>query len=76
MGEGMEKGTKGPPRSGGSRAATRYIFQVDSSADGTVLRILDTRSDRVFREIPIEDFLAYARCHRNVKPFLLGHLPV
>ena len=57
------------------RASPRYVFQVDSSRERMVLRVLDSSTSRVFREIPIEDFLDYARSHRNVTPFLLGQLP-
>jgi hypothetical protein len=36
---------------------------------------LDTTEDTVFREIPIEEFLEYARHNKNVTAFLLGKLP-
>ena len=70
-GSGTNTETGAPER----RRRPRWVFQVDSSADRTVLRVLDTESDRVFREIPIEEFLAYARTHKNVTPWLLGQLP-
>jgi len=66
----MERDGHGTAR----RPSPRYVFQVDSSQERTVLRVLDCSTSRVFREIPIEEFLAYARTHRNVTPFLLGQL--
>jgi len=56
------------------RRPPRWIFQVQTGEAGTVLRVLDTTTDSVFREIPIQEFLDYAKCHRNVTPFLLGKL--
>jgi hypothetical protein len=63
---GNEKGTRRRPR---------WIFQLEHLGDRTVIRVLDTQEDTVFREIPIEDFLAYARHNKNVTAFLLGKLP-
>lgn len=59
---------------GGRRRPPRWVFQVQTGESGTVLRVLDTTTDTVFREIPIQEFLDYARTHRNVTPFLLGKL--
>jgi uncharacterized FlaG/YvyC family protein len=59
----------------GARRRPRWIFQLEHLADRTVIRVLDTEQDTVFREIPIEEFLAYARHNRNVTAFLLGKLP-
>lgn len=67
--------TSAAPKAPVRRRRARYIFQVQTGEDGTVLRVLDTASDRVFREIPIRDFLDYARQNRDVTPFLMGHLP-
>jgi len=67
--------TKTAPERAGRRKRVRYIFQVQTGVNGTVLRVLDTQSDRVFREIPIREFLEYARKNRDVTPFLMGHLP-
>ncbi len=64
-----------PPAPTRTRQRARYIFQVQTGSEGTVLRVLDTRSDRVFREIPIREFLEYARKNRDVTPFLMGKLP-
>jgi uncharacterized FlaG/YvyC family protein len=60
---------------GTPRARPRWIFQVDTNADRTVLRVFDATSRTVHREIPIEEFLAYARRNRDVTPFLLAQLP-
>ncbi|MHC4133415.1 MAG: hypothetical protein ACYTDU_08525 [Planctomycetota bacterium] len=59
----------------GARRRPRWIFQLERLEDRTVIRVLDTREDTVFREIPIEEFLAYARHNKNVTAFLLGKLP-
>jgi len=56
------------------RVRKRYVFQVESCAERTVLRVRDGRGDEVLKEIPIEEFLAYAREHRDVRPFLLDRL--
>ena len=53
----------------------RYIFQVDTATEGGVIRVLDRATATVFREIPVADFVRFARTHRNVKRFLLGELP-
>ena len=62
---------------GGKPAPTRprWIFQVDTTSERTILRVCETSSGSVFREIPIEEFLAYARQHRDVTPWLRAHLP-
>jgi len=60
---------------GKGRRGPRYIFQVDSASDAAVIRVLDTLTNTVFREIPVEEFVRYARENRDVKKFLLGHLP-
>jgi len=59
----------------GTRRRPRWIFQLEHLGDRTVIRVLDTAEDTVFREIPIEEFLAYARHNKNVTAFLLGKLP-
>ncbi|MHC4547570.1 MAG: flagellar protein FlaG [Planctomycetota bacterium] len=56
------------------RRRPRWIFQVESNADRAVIRVLDTLNDTIFREIPIEEFLEYARNHRDVTAFLLEKL--
>lgn len=56
------------------RAGPRYVFQVDSDSAGAVIRVLDTHTDRIFREIPVEEFLAFARHSKNVKAFLFGQV--
>jgi uncharacterized FlaG/YvyC family protein len=66
-------------RDGTKRAAAagrpRWIFQIDHVEDRTVLRVCETSSGSVFREIPIEEYLAYARRHRDVTPWLRATLP-
>lgn len=53
----------------------RWIFQLETGGSGgAVIRVLDTRTDTIFREIPIEEFLAYARHHRDVARFLLSRV--
>jgi len=59
----------------GARRRPRWIFQLEHLGDRTVIRVLDTLEDTVFREIPIEEFLEYARHNKNVTAFLLGKLP-
>ena len=61
----------GQQRANGGRKP-RYIFQIDKQVDGGVIRVFDTRAGTVFREVPVRDFVAYAKEHRNVKAFLLG----
>lgn len=58
-----------------ARRRPRWIFQLEHLDDRTVIRVLDTTEDTVFREIPIEEFLEYARHNKNVTSFLLGKLP-
>jgi len=50
----------------------RYVFQIDSDSEGAVIRVLDTHAGTVFREIPVEQFVAYAKQHKDVRKFLLG----
>lgn len=69
-GKGKGRRARGP-----RRRTARYIFQVESRTDGTILRVMDTMDTRVCREIPIEEFLEYARRNKNVTPFLLNKLP-
>ena len=57
-----------------SKGGTRYVFQIDSDSDGSVIRVVDTRSGAVLREIPIEQFVAYAKKNKDVKAFLLGRV--
>ena len=71
----MGNSGKGPRQGARRRPRPRYVFQVDSSSERTVLRVMDTSGERVFREIPIEEFLEYARHHKNVTPWLLAQLP-
>jgi hypothetical protein len=65
-------GRAGSPRGG----TPRYIFQVDRGPDGAVIRVLDTQSGDTFREIPIAEFVAYAKQNRDVRPLLLGLGPI
>jgi uncharacterized FlaG/YvyC family protein len=58
------------------RGAPRYIFQIDRGPDGAVIRVLDTASGDTFREIPVAEFVAYAKANRDVRPLLLGLGPV
>ncbi len=59
---------------GGQRARPRprYIFQVDSSTGRAVIRILDTATEGVFREIPVEDFLEYAKRSKDMRSLFFG----
>ncbi len=66
-GSGGGAGTGGPPR-----RRPRYIFQVDSTRSGGVIRILDTATDGVFREIPVQDFLAHARKSKDMRSLFFG----
>ncbi len=67
----MGRATTDPTKKQGHRRP-RYVFQIDSDSDGAVIRILDTRAGTVFREIPVAEFVAYAKKNKNVKAFLLG----
>jgi uncharacterized FlaG/YvyC family protein len=57
---------------GERRARPRYVFQVDHRAGGAVIRILDTVTEQVFREVPVALFLEHARTTRELKRFLFG----
>jgi len=59
------------PEDGRTRRRPRYIFQIDSDSEGAVIRVMDTHAGTVFREIPVEQFVAYARENKDVKAFLL-----
>jgi hypothetical protein len=54
------------------RQRPRFIFQIDSDSEGAVIRVLDTQQGTVFREVSVQDFLAFAKKNKNVKAFLLG----
>lgn len=60
--------TKGRKR---PRRGPRFVFQVDSDTDGAVIRVFDTHEGTLFREIPVDEFVAYAREHKDVTGFLL-----
>ena len=49
-------------------------IQIDTDPENAVIRVVDPRTATVFREIPVEEFLEFARTHRNVKPLLFGRL--
>ncbi len=70
-----DNGSQRTSRRKAGRRRPRWIFQLEHLGDRTVIRVLDTTEDTVFREIPIEEFLAYARHNKNVTAFLLGKLP-
>ena len=55
----------------------RYIFQVSRSDGRPVIRVLDTHTESVFREVSAADFVRFAKSHRDVARFLLkgGLLP-
>lgn len=57
-----------------SKGRTRYVFQIDSDSDGSVIRVVDSHSGAVLREIPIAQFVAYAKKNKDVKAFLLGRV--
>ena len=57
------------------REGARYVFQISTDPENAVIRVVDPRTATVFREIPVEEFLEFARTHRNVKPLLFGRLP-
>jgi len=61
-----------PVPQGNGRSDTRYVFQIDADPERAVIRVLDSRTSTVLREIPVSEFLAFARKHKNVKRFLLG----
>lgn len=54
------------------RPRPRFIFQVDSSSAAAVIRILDTESGSIFREIPVDEFLAFARESKDLKSLFFG----
>ena len=56
------------------RERPRFIFQIDSDSEGAVIRVLDTHLGTVFREIPVREFVAFAKKNKNVKAFLLGQV--
>ena len=51
---------------GTKRGRPRFVFQIDSDSEGGVIRVLDTHSGAVFREIPVEEgggeFIIYVVC--------------
>lgn len=57
---------------GEQRGRPRYVFQVGRRDGGAVIRILDTLTDEVFREIPVAVFLQHARTSRDLKRLLFG----
>jgi uncharacterized FlaG/YvyC family protein len=70
MGSNETGAVPAPRRRRGSSA--RYIFQIDTETKGGVIRVLDRATDTVFREIPVPEFVRFAKRHKNVKRFLLG----
>ena len=53
------------------RRHPRYIFQVARRGNRSVIRVLDTRTDRVFREVSAVEFVAFARKNRDVAQFFM-----
>jgi len=45
---------------------------VDSSGGSGVIRILDTATEGVFREIPVADFLAFAKRSKDLRSLFFG----
>ena len=72
MGSNGTGAVPAPRRRRGSSA--RFIFQIDTTTEGGVIRVLDRVTDEVFREIPVPDFVRFAKHNRNVKRFLLGEV--
>jgi hypothetical protein len=70
----MQDGMGSNGASGKKRNQPRFVFQIDSDSEGAVIRVLDTYAGTVFREVPVEQFVAYARNHKDVKRFLLGQV--
>ena len=64
----------GTPKVARGRARPRFIFRIDSDSEGAVIRVLDTHTGTVFREIPVEQFVAFAKKNKDVKGFLLGNV--
>lgn len=56
------------------RRGPRVTFQIDKRVDGGVIRVMDRSAGTVLREIPVREFVAFAKEHKNVKAFLLGRL--
>lgn len=50
----------------------RYIFQIDSDSEGHVIRILDSETGDIFREIPIAEFLEFAKRSTRVQDLFFG----
>ena len=50
----------------------RYIFQIDSDSEGHEIRIVDSETGDIFREIPIAEFLEFAKRSTRVRDLFFG----
>jgi len=62
------QGESGPAR----LPRRRWIFSVRKLGPATVIRIVDNRTMRVYRDVPVEEFLAYARRSTDLRAFFFG----
>jgi uncharacterized FlaG/YvyC family protein len=51
----------------------RWVFTVAKASAGPVIRILDSVTGGVFRDVPVADFLAYARSGTDMRTFFFGN---
>ena len=63
-----------PAEGCGNSRRPRYIFQIDSDSEGHVIRILDSETGDIFREIPIAEFLEFAKRSTKVREFFFGQV--
>lgn len=69
-----ERGSSGAARAEAPAGpAPRYIFRIDSDSEGAVIRIVDTLTDTVWREVTVAEFVAFARTGGDVAAFFFGN---
>jgi hypothetical protein len=58
------------------RARPRLVFHVETNGQGTVIQILDSISREVFREIPADEFVAFAKTRKDLGALIWGNAKV
>jgi uncharacterized FlaG/YvyC family protein len=49
------------------------VFHVETNGEGTFIQILDSISREVFREIPADEFVAFAKTRKDLGALIWGN---
>lgn len=52
------------------------MFHVETNGRGTFIQILDSESREVFREIPADEFVAFAKTRKDLGALIWGNAEV